>query len=88
MRGINRQLKELEREVWMSNILIQVRFYQAGNEKKDYEAYDEWKAGVKTKEDIEKINQVVCYELPELIDRYVARELPALHWEMQSVARQ
>ena len=87
-KRIERQLKAMEHEVWLKQILSDAGFFQAEDEQKLDEAYNKWRAADKTEEDIAKVNQVVCYELPELIDRFVASELPALQWEMQSVARQ
>lgn len=89
-KKINRQLNAMEKDLWMNNVLLDAGFYQVTD---DYdlrvidEAYNQWRAADKTKEDIATVNQVVCYELPELIDRFVANELPALQWEIQSVAR-
>lgn len=90
-KKINRQLKAMEKDLWMENVLLDAGLYQVED---DYdmrvreEAYKQWQAADKTKEDIATVNQVVCYELPELIDRFVVNELPALQWEIQSVARQ
>lgn len=96
-KSINRQLKELEKDLLVCNILWDAGFYSAAvydgakdlkGWKREREVYYIWRAADKTKEDIQKLNQVICYELPELIDRFVAEEQPALEWEMKSVARQ
>lgn len=96
-KSINRQLKELEKDLLVCNILWDAGFYSAAvydgakdlkGWKREREVYYIWRATDKTKEDIQKLNQVICYELPELIDRFVAEEQPALEWEMKSVARQ
>lgn len=96
-RMANRQLKELEKELLMYNILWDAGFYSAdmydGIEERDEikrkkAVYDAWRKKDKTVRELEMINQVVCFELPELIDKFVAEEMPALKWEIESVARE
>lgn len=89
-RGVNRRLKEYEKNLWVASVLWDIGFYPKGvydNIEEKERAYNEWKSSDKTAEDIAKINQAICWELPEMIDRFVAEELPALKWELQSRAK-
>ena len=68
--------------------LLSNEVYDSAEREDSPEVYKQWRAADKTTEDIEKLNQVLCYELPNLIDKFVADEMPALEWEMNSVGRE